>query len=43
MVQGEYQVQVVARDTADAELMCVLVTFDMVPPSVASSRKLLAA
>jgi len=40
---GEYQVQVVARDTEDAELMCVLVTFDMVPPSMAASRKLLKA
>jgi hypothetical protein len=35
--QGEYQVQVVARDTEDAELMCVMVTFDMVPPSTAAA------
>lgn len=50
-VQGEYDVQVVARDTQNVELMCVVVHFEMVPPSipswpgnneaVATSRKML--
>eukprot|EP00877_Chromochloris_zofingiensis_P009375 jgi/Chrzof1/4691/Cz14g23010.t1 len=48
---GEYDVQVVARDTQNVELMCVVVHFEMVPPSipswpgnneaVATSRKML--
>lgn len=32
-LQGEYDVRVVARDTADVELMCVDVHFEMLPPS----------
>lgn len=43
-LQGDYDVQVVARDLQNVELMCVVVHFEMVlPPSeaVAISRKLL--
>lgn len=32
-MQGEYDVRVVARDTAGGELMCVDVHFEMLPPS----------
>lgn len=31
--QGEYDVRVIARDTAGTELMCVDVHFEMLPPS----------
>jgi hypothetical protein len=33
LLQGEYDVRVVARDTAGEELMCVDVHFEMLPPS----------
>lgn len=33
VLQGEYDVRVVARDMQDVELMCVDVHFEMLPPS----------
>jgi hypothetical protein len=38
-LQGEYDVQIIARDTANNELMCVVVHFEMVLPP--SRRRLL--
>lgn len=36
-VQGQYSLQVTAKDAGEQELMCVVVDFELVPPSSLSS------